>query len=115
MESLASGSSSVSLDKVALRLQEVPTRHGEELGEVAKMSASQALAITKSLYPRVELNTVTEGLATNYEPDDVLRLVNEAQVAVESIDGVRFHKSQSNPGRRRTREDQNRSQRKTRR
>uniref|UniRef100_J3L0T1 Uncharacterized protein n=1 Tax=Oryza brachyantha TaxID=4533 RepID=J3L0T1_ORYBR len=85
IESLAPSSSLASIDNVIRRLGEVPAQHGTELRETTNIGVSHALAIIKSLYPRVDLKAVVDGFAADYDEEATLKLVNKAQLATESV------------------------------
>uniref|UniRef100_J3MWF8 Uncharacterized protein n=1 Tax=Oryza brachyantha TaxID=4533 RepID=J3MWF8_ORYBR len=82
---LAQGSSSVSIDRVVQQLEKMHAAHNVELRETAKLASSHALAIVKSLYPRVEVDAVCDGFIADCDETTAMKYVNEARKVVESV------------------------------
>uniref|UniRef100_A0A0A9HGX9 Uncharacterized protein n=1 Tax=Arundo donax TaxID=35708 RepID=A0A0A9HGX9_ARUDO len=71
------------------RLEVVPGKLNEAVKEIPTLSASQALAITKSQYPRVDIKAIGEGFAAGVNDDQALDLLDEVKhVAAALSDNI---------------------------
>ncbi|XP_015699030.1 uncharacterized protein LOC107305516 [Oryza brachyantha] len=75
---LAQGSLSVSIDGVIQQLEKMPMTHSAELRETTKLASNHASAIVKSLYPRVEVNTICDRFAADCDEKTAVKYINEA-------------------------------------
>jgi hypothetical protein len=66
-------------------LDSLPTRSREIILVNMRQSASLTLEILKSLYPRVDLDTVSEGFATTCSDEEALKLVDDFAVTAGQV------------------------------
>lgn len=79
-------SCSSSLDAVEIfdKLRTAPDVYFNNIKEAGAMGASIALAMTKSLYPKIEIDSI-DGFAAGTSEESALDLINEAQNAADKI------------------------------
>ncbi len=61
-----------------------PDIYFKNIKEAGCMGASMALAMTKSLYPKIDIDVV-DGFADGTSEEDALDLINDAQKAADKI------------------------------
>jgi hypothetical protein len=66
-------------------LDDLPTRSREIILANMKQSMSLTLGILKSVYPRADLDTTSEGFMATCSDDEELKLVEDFTVTVERI------------------------------
>lgn len=71
------GPSALDATEIFDKLRIAPEVYFKNIKEASSMGASMALAMTKSLYPRIEVNSI-DGFADGTSEDDALDLINEA-------------------------------------
>lgn len=79
------GTSSLDAVEVFDKLRTAPTKYMENVSDAAVMGASFALAQTKSLYPRVDVDSVGEGFAAGTSDERALELISEAQESAKKV------------------------------
>lgn len=77
---------SISLDAIDIfdKLRTAPETYFRNIKDAAAMGASQALAMTKSLYPRIDIESI-DGFAYGTSEEAALDLINEAQGPTDKI------------------------------
>jgi hypothetical protein len=93
------GPSTIDAVEVFDKLRTAPDTYFKNIKEVGSMGASMALAMTKSLYPKIDIDAV-DGFADGTSEEDALDLINDAQKAADKIaaDVVeRFHDTNLGP------------------
>jgi hypothetical protein len=78
------GLSSFNAVEIIDKLITAPNVCFKNIKEAGCMGASMVLAMTKSLYPKIDVDTV-DGFADGTSEEDVLDLINDAQKAADKI------------------------------
>nr|ABA97821.1 retrotransposon protein, putative, unclassified [Oryza sativa Japonica Group] len=78
------GSSTLDAAKIFDKLRVAPDTYFKNIKEAGSMGASLALAMTKSLYPRVDMDAI-DGFADGTSEEAALDLINDAQKAADKI------------------------------
>nr|ABA97231.1 retrotransposon protein, putative, unclassified [Oryza sativa Japonica Group] len=78
------GSSTLDAAEIFDKLRVAPDTYFKNIKEAGSMGASLALAMTKSLYPRVDIDAI-DGFADGTSKEAALDLINDAQKAADKI------------------------------
>nr|ABA94083.1 retrotransposon protein, putative, unclassified [Oryza sativa Japonica Group] len=78
------GSSTLDASEIFDKLRVAPDTYFKNIREVGCMGASMALAMTKSLYPKIDIDAV-DGFADGTSEETALNLINDAQKAADKI------------------------------
>nr|AAX96315.1 retrotransposon protein, putative, unclassified [Oryza sativa Japonica Group]ABA91737.1 retrotransposon protein, putative, unclassified, expressed [Oryza sativa Japonica Group] len=78
------GSSTLDTAEIFDKLRVAPDTYFKNIKEAGSMGASLALAMTKSLYPRVDMDAI-DGFADGTSEEAALDLINDAQKAADKI------------------------------
>lgn len=79
-----SGTSSLDVVEIFDRLRTAPDVYFNNIKEAGNMGASMALAMTESLYPKIDIDSI-DGFAIGTSEEDALDLINDAQKAADKI------------------------------
>lgn len=79
------GPSDIDTVEIFDKLRKAPEKYINNVTDAAVMSASQTLAMTKSLYPRVDINSVADGFADGTSEEQALELISEVQDSAKKI------------------------------
>ncbi len=66
------------------KLSVAPDSYFKNIKEAGSMGASLALAMTKSLYPKIDIDAV-DGFADGTSEEAALDLINDAQKAIDKV------------------------------
>ena len=75
----AAGTHADTVDQVADLLKTAPERLIDLARQYALQGCNQALSITKSVYPRVKIESLRDGYAVGSTLDSILEIINESQ------------------------------------
>ncbi len=78
------GPSSFDASEIFDKLRIAPDTYFKNIKEAGSMGASLALAMTKSLYPKIDIDAV-DGFADGTREEAALDLINDAQKAIDKI------------------------------
>ena len=78
------GSSTLDATEIFDKLRVAPDTYFKNIKEAGSMGASLALAMTKSLYPRVDIDAI-DGFADGTSEEAALDLISDAQKAADKI------------------------------
>jgi hypothetical protein len=78
------GPSSLDASEIFDKLRVAPDIYFKNIKEAGSMGASMALAMTKSLYPKIDIDAV-DGFADGTSEETALNLINDAQKAADKI------------------------------
>ena len=78
------GLSALDTSEIFDKLRVAPDTYFKNIKEAGSMGASLALAMTKSLYPRVDIDAI-DGFADGTSEEAALDLINDAQKAADKI------------------------------
>ncbi len=78
------GPSSFDADEIFDKLRIAPDTYFKNIKEAGRMGAGLALAMTKSLYPKIDIEAV-DGFADGTSEEAALDLISEAQNATDKI------------------------------
>ncbi len=78
------GPSALDASKIFDKLRVAPDTYFRNIKEAGSMGASLALAMTKSLYPRVDVDAI-DGFADGTSEEAALDLISDAQKAADKI------------------------------
>jgi hypothetical protein len=78
------GPSRFDASEVFDKLRVAPDTYFKNIKKAGSMGASMALAMTKSLYPRIEIDTI-DGFADGTSEEAALDLISDAQNAADKI------------------------------
>ncbi len=78
------GPSALDASKIFNKLRVAPDIYFKNIREAGSMGASMALAMTKSLYPRVDIDAI-DGFADGTSEEDALDLISDAKKAADKI------------------------------
>ncbi len=81
------GTSSLDAVEIFDKLRTAPAKYMENISDAAVMGASFALAQTKSLYPRIDVDSVGDGFAAGTSDERALELISEAQESAKKVAG----------------------------
>lgn len=79
-----SGTSSLDAVEIFNKLRTALDVYYKNIKEAGSMGTSMALAMTKSLYPKIDIDTV-DGFAHVTSEEDALDIINDAQKATDKI------------------------------
>jgi hypothetical protein len=80
----SNGPSSIDAVEIFDKLRTGPDMYFKNIKEAGSMGASMALAMTKSLYPKIDVDSI-DGFADGTSEEDALELINDAQKAADKI------------------------------
>jgi hypothetical protein len=78
------GPSALDASEIFDKLRVAPDIYFKNIKEAGSMGASLALAMTKSLYPKIDIDAV-DGFADGTSEEATLDLINDAQKATDKI------------------------------
>nr|ABA97386.1 retrotransposon protein, putative, unclassified [Oryza sativa Japonica Group] len=78
------GPSTLDASEIFDKLRVAPDTYFKNIREAGSMGASMALAMTKSLYPKIDIDAV-DGFADGTSEETALNLINDAQKAADTI------------------------------
>nr|CAE01915.2 OSJNBb0070J16.9 [Oryza sativa Japonica Group]CAE02344.1 OSJNBb0072M01.5 [Oryza sativa Japonica Group] len=78
------GPSTFDASEIFDKLRVAPDTYFKNIKEVGSMGASLALAMTKSLYPKIDIDAI-DGFADGMSEETALDLINDAQKAADKI------------------------------
>lgn len=90
----SSGTNSLDAVEIFNKLRTAPDVYYKNIKEAGNMGESMALAMTKSLYPKIDMDAV-DGFADGTSEEDALELINDAQKATNKIDADVLDRFQS--------------------
>ncbi len=73
----SSGTSSLDVVEIFNKLRTAPDVYFKNIKEARNMGASMALAMTKSLYPKIDVDAI-DGFVARTSEEDALYLINDA-------------------------------------
>ena len=78
------GLSTLDASEIFDKLRVAPDTYFKNIREAGSMGASMALAMTKSLYPKIDIDAV-DGFADGTSEETAVNLINDAQKAADKI------------------------------